>query len=110
MGVFLRQDGDTVLEAASGLEALRLCQRHPRLDLVITDVIMPMMGGTELAARLATSQPFIRVLMMSGYTDEAAPRGAFEPGRGVLQKPFTRISLLGAVRRVLDEASTARSS
>jgi two-component system cell cycle sensor histidine kinase/response regulator CckA len=110
MSVFLRQHGYTVLEAASGLEALRLCQRHPRLDLVITDVIMPMMGGTELAARLATSQPLIRVLMMSGYTDDGAPRGALEPGRGILQKPFTRTSLLGAVRRVLDEASPARST
>jgi CheY-like chemotaxis protein len=108
--VFLRQHGYTVLEAASGLEALRLCQRHPRLDLVITDVIMPMMGGTELAARLATSQPLIRVLMMSGYTDDGAPQGALEPGRGILQKPFTRASLLGAVRRVLDEASPARST
>jgi two-component system cell cycle sensor histidine kinase/response regulator CckA len=110
MGVFLRQHGYTVLEAASGLEALRLCQRNPRLDLVITDVVMPMMGGAELAARLATSQPLIRVLMMSGYADDAAPRGALEPGRAILQKPFTRTSLLGAVRRVLDEASPARGT
>ena len=103
MSVFLRQQGYSVLEAPSGLEALRLCQRNPRPDLVITDVVMPMMGGAELAARLATSQPLIRVLMMSGYADDASPRVAVEPGRGILQKPFTRSSLLGAVRRVLDE-------
>jgi two-component system cell cycle sensor histidine kinase/response regulator CckA len=105
ISVFLRQHGYTVLEAPSGLEALRLCQRHPRPDLVITDVVMPMMGGAELAARLATSQPLIRVLMMSGYTDDAAPRVVVEPGRAILQKPFTRDSLLGAVRGVLDEPS-----
>jgi PAS domain S-box-containing protein len=110
IGVFLRQHGYTVLEAASGLEALRLCQRNPRLDLVITDIVMPMMGGSELAGRLATSQPLIRVLMMSGYADDAAPRGALEPGRAILQKPFTRISLLEAVGRVLDEASPARGA
>jgi two-component system cell cycle sensor histidine kinase/response regulator CckA len=110
MSVFLRQHGYAVLEAASGLEALRLCQRTARLDLVITDVVMPMMGGAELAARLATSQPLIRVLMMSGYADDAAPPVAVEPGRGVLQKPFTRSSLLGAVRQVLDEASPARGA
>jgi PAS domain S-box-containing protein len=110
MGVFLRQHGYTVLEAASGLEALRLCQRNPRLDLVITDVVMPMMGGAELAARLATSQPLIRVMMMSGYAADAAPPGTLEPGRAILQKPFTRASLLEAVGRVLDEASQARGS
>jgi two-component system cell cycle sensor histidine kinase/response regulator CckA len=108
IGVFLRQYGYAVLEAPSGLEALRLCQRNPRPDLVITDVVMPMMGGAELAARLATSQPLIRVLMMSGYTDDAAARVAVEPGRAILQKPFTRSSLLGAVRGVLDETSPAR--
>jgi PAS domain S-box-containing protein len=110
IGVFLRQHGYTVLEAASGLEALRLCQRSPRLDLVITDIVMPMMGGSELAARLATSQPLIRVLMMSGYADDAAPRGLLEPGRAILQKPFTRTSLLEAVADVLDEASPARGA
>jgi PAS domain S-box-containing protein len=110
MSVFLRQYGYAVLEAPSGLEALRLCQRTPRPDLVITDVVMPMMGGAELAARLATSQPLIRVLMMSGYTDDAAARVAVEPGRAILQKPFTRNSLLGAVRGVLDEAAPARDT
>jgi len=106
--LFLGAEGYVVLQAASGVEALRVCELNPRLDLVITDVIMPEMGGPELAARLATSLPMVRVLMMSGYTDDAVlNRGALDPGRGILQKPFTRESLLEAVRRVLDDVAVA---
>jgi PAS domain S-box-containing protein len=104
--LFLGAEGYVVLQAASGLDALRVCVLNPRLDLVITDVIMPDMGGPELVTRLATSMPTVRVLMMSGYTDDAMlKRGTHEPGRGILQKPFTREGLLEAVRGVLDDVA-----
>jgi len=109
ISLFLTAQGYTVLEAESGIDALQLCERHPRLDLVLTDVIMPGMGGQDLAARLATSFPMMRVLMMSGYTDDAIlNRGALEPGRAILQKPFTRQALLESVRRALDGLASAR--
>ena len=87
ISVFLRQHGYAVLEAASGLEALRLCQRNPGLDLVIADVIMPVMGGTELAARLATSQPLVSAWLLSRVTGRGGAGAGFGRSRaGLAQK------------------------
>jgi len=96
--------GYTVLEAKDGGEALRLCeQRDKTIDLLLTDVIMPTVGGRELVDSVAALQPDMKVLFMSGYTDEAiAHHGVLEPGTALLQKPFTPVSLGRRVREILD--------
>jgi PAS domain S-box-containing protein len=101
---FLRKQGYTVLEAADGEEALRLARLHPgSIDLLLTDVVMPHLGGRELAERLAAARPGLRVLYMSGYTDGVLVRdGVLEEGLAFLQKPFSPFTLLGKVREVLD--------
>lgn len=100
--------GFTVLEAVDGQEALRLAHDHPgELSLVVTDVIMPRMSGRELAAALTAARPGLRVLYVSGYTDEAIGRHALlQEGVGFLQKPFSMESLGAAVRDVLQQTVT----
>jgi PAS domain S-box-containing protein len=101
----LRQQGYTVLEAASGAEALRVFRRRvgSAIDLVLTDVLMPQMGGVELLHQLRYSHPNIKILFISGYMDEVVMRGE-QPARSVafLQKPFTLATLAQKVREVLD--------
>jgi PAS domain S-box-containing protein len=101
----LRDQGYTVLEASNGKEALRIVRKPPgrTIHLVLTDVVMPQMGGKELSRRLKALQPSIKVLFASGYTDTAIVRNSgIEPGFVLLQKPFTKISLARKVREVLD--------
>jgi FixJ family two-component response regulator len=75
---------------------------------VLSDVVMPAMGGGELAARLANSHPGLPVLLMSGYTDDViVRRGLLEASASFLQKPFTAASLTMAVRKVLDTGQLA---
>lgn len=101
----LRSFGYTVLEAENGREALSLAQTSSkRPDLLLTDVVMPVMGGKDLAEKLVGMFPQLRVLFMSGYTADAiANRGVLELGTHLLDKPFTPDSLAQVVRRVLDE-------
>jgi PAS domain S-box-containing protein len=101
--------GYTVLEASQGDEALTLCDQHKgEIHLVVTDVVMPQMSGRELVARLATMHPSIKVLFMSGYTNEGiVHHGALEKGKAFLQKPFTPAALLGKIRDVLEAVSPA---
>jgi PAS domain S-box-containing protein len=96
--------GYTVLEAHDGGEAVRIAGGHTgRIDLLVTDVVMPRMGGREVAARLATLQPGIKILFLSGYTDDAVVRhGILEAEVAFLHKPFSITSLAGKVREVLD--------
>jgi CheY-like chemotaxis protein len=96
--------GFTVLVAASADEAERICCDHPGpVHLLLTDVVMPRVSGIELAARLRPLRAAMRVLYMSGYTDDIVlRRGAFEPGARLLPKPFTPDSLIRAVREALD--------
>src|SRR6185295_8082336 len=84
----LESHGYSVLEAGNGEQALRMCQRSGRpIDLLATDVVMPHMSGPELARRLEASQPKMRVLLMSGYTDDATTRSGLINGRATfLQK------------------------
>jgi CheY-like chemotaxis protein len=100
----LREHGYTVIEARHGAEALQhLERRATAVDLVISDVVMPEMGGRELGQRLAQLQPTLPVLFISGYTGEdVIQRGLLEPGVPFQQKPFAPESLARKVREMLD--------
>lgn len=99
----LRRQGYEVIEAPNGEEALAIISAHSGVvDLLITDVVMPQMGGHELADRLREQHRDIKVLYVSGYTDDAAIyAGDLPPGTAFLQKPFTLGSLLDKVKEVL---------
>ncbi len=101
----LRRQGYQVLEAANGEDALALCREHGRrVELLITDVLMPQMGGPELVERLQTQGHDMKVLYVSGYTDDATIySGDLPAGTAFLQKPFTLGSLLDKVKEVLAE-------
>jgi CheY-like chemotaxis protein len=101
--VLVRQ-GYTVLEAAEGEEALRRAEEHAGpIHLLLTDVVMPGMTGKALAERLGGLRPDLKVLYMSGYTDETiAHHGVLEPGVAFLQKPFSSFNLALKVRQVLN--------
>jgi len=100
----LRRNGYSVLEAGTSQEALQVGKRHRgTIHLLLTDVVLPDEGGRALSERLAPSCPDMRVLYMSGYTDETIVRhGVLEPGLAFLQKPFTPSSLIRKVREVLE--------
>ncbi|MBA3853396.1 MAG: hybrid sensor histidine kinase/response regulator [Gemmatimonas sp.] len=100
----LRAAGYDVLEASNGGEALRLADSDSRdIHLLLSDVMMPGIGGKELVQRLAHSRPDTRVVLMSGYTDDAALRADLGAARyAFLQKPFTAREVLLAVRTALD--------
>ena len=102
----LKNKGYTVLEAAHSKEAFEVCERHEGpIHLMVTDVIMPQMSGRELAERLASLLPEMKVLYMSGYPDNTIiQHGVLEPGTAFLQKPFTLSSLEVKVREVLDSS------
>ena len=99
----LEKRGYRVLEASSGRDALeRVRIEEGPIHLLLTDLVMPDMGGTELASRLQQLHPDLRVLFMSGYTDDGVVRnGLLGPGRAFLQKPFTPHALARKVRDAL---------
>jgi CheY-like chemotaxis protein len=99
--------GFQVLEASDGEEALTVAERHEgTIDLLLTDVVMPNMGGAELARRLRSRQPHVRILFMTGYSAEAvASHGVLAPDSSLLQKPFTAEELIRRVRETLLDAS-----
>jgi CheY-like chemotaxis protein len=101
----LEARGYTVITAAHGEEALRLAEAHAGgIDLLLTDVVMPGMGGGQLAEVIRERRPEIKILLVSGYSGEALNRhGGVTPGMNLLPKPFTVISLAVKVREVLDE-------
>ena len=103
----LTSAGYAVLATANSGEALLECeQRGLEIDLVLTDVVMPRMGGSELVARLSPlCRPDIKVLYMSGYAgDSIARRGVLDQGKGFIPKPFKPQALLARVRALLDDA------
>jgi signal transduction histidine kinase len=101
----LKRQGYTVLEGSHGNEAFNICNKHDGpIHLLVTDVVMPKMSGLELAERIASIQPEIKVLYMSGYTDNAITHhGVLEKGMNYIQKPFTVDGLARKVREVLDK-------
>lgn len=106
--VALQSCGYKLLEASNGQEALSLGTLiQPPLHLLITDIVMPKMSGRELAERLRTIHPEVRVLYVSGYTDDAILRhGVVAEGVAFLHKPFTPTTLARRVREVLDSSVT----
>ncbi|HEY4648164.1 MAG TPA: ATP-binding protein, partial [Gemmatimonadales bacterium] len=111
----LGEHGYRVVQAMNGAEALRYVREHPgSIQLVISDVVMPEMGGRELGQHLALFEPELPILYMSGYTGEdVVQRGLLDPGAPFQQKPFTPATLASKVRAMLDQRpktpATARS-
>jgi CheY-like chemotaxis protein len=102
----LERQGYTVLEASDGLQALRRCEEGAAgFDMILTDVVMPRMSGRELVDRVRAIRPEMRVLYMSGYTEDAILRhGVHDASTVLLGKPFTPAALLAKVREVLDRS------
>jgi two-component system cell cycle sensor histidine kinase/response regulator CckA len=100
----LERAGYHVLTAANGGEGLLTCEQHAgHIHLVLTDVVMPQMNGREFVERLAKVRPGMKVLFMSGYTDETiVHHGVLNPGTQFIGKPFMQADLLARVRGVLD--------
>jgi len=102
----LSRGGFNVVEARNGEEALQRWRERSEVDLVVSDLVMPEMGGRELATRLREDAPRLKVLFTSGYTDDAGIRqGALAQGMGFLSKPFTPEALVRKAREMLDQPS-----
>ena len=106
----LKRSGYRVLAAMNAAEALLLCDMHSEsIALLLTDVVMPQMSGVELAKRLSHARPELKVLYMSGYTDDSVVRhGILESEMAFLQKPFTPETLTRKVREVLNAPVAAQ--
>jgi len=107
---FLRKYGYQVLEARHGKEALIICKRYKEpILLMLTDVVMPQMGGPELAERLTPLHPEMKVIYMSGYpADALVKQGIFDEAAPLLLKPFKPIFLVQKVRELLDASQNGQ--
>jgi PAS domain S-box-containing protein len=105
----LERNGYTVLEAHDGRDALRVAEQYKQpIQLLVTDMMMPELGGPDVWGALKGKRPELRVLFMSGYTNEdMIRRGLLDPGAAFLQKPFTPTDLARAARDVLDGSTIA---
>jgi two-component system, cell cycle sensor histidine kinase and response regulator CckA len=102
---FLDLAGYSVIEAKDGAQAIELAAKHAgKIDLLVTDMVMPGLGGRELATRLQALRPEMKVIYMSGYTEYANFKNAeFELHNVMLQKPFTRAVLAASVQKILKD-------
>ena len=106
----LRRQGYTVIETSSPVKALELFERHiEEIDLLLTDVVMPVMNGPALAQRLVAIRPALRVLFISGYTGLVSPE-IHNPNVGFLSKPFQTAVLAARVREILSRPSGSRTN
>src|SRR5262249_13356509 len=106
---FLKSGGYSVLEAGNGAEALEVISRHKgKIHLVLSDMVMPNMGGTALVERLKTVLPEVPVLLVSGYSEYS--KASEEPGSKltILQKPVSRTVLIQNVREALQRSAADR--
>jgi CheY-like chemotaxis protein len=106
---FLQHGGYKVLVAEDSMGALAVSRKHGGpIDLLLTDVVMPGLSGPQLAQKMCLTHPGMQVLFMSGYTDEAlGQHGVLEEGIALLEKPFTRGSLLRKLREILDPVKSS---
>jgi signal transduction histidine kinase/CheY-like chemotaxis protein len=108
---FLKISGYTVLEAKDGLEALEIASGHTgRIHLVLTDMVMPRMSGSEMTTRLKALRPDVQVLFMTGYSEYAGDGAKSVAEFPILQKPFSIASLVGKVREALAEKEVEQTS
>jgi CheY-like chemotaxis protein len=100
----LQEAGYTVLDSSGVEDAIAMANdAHRRIDLLLTDIVMPRLDGRQLANQLVGIRPGLKILYMSGYTDDVlVDRGAFAQGTTLVQKPFTKSTLLRKVREALD--------
>jgi two-component system cell cycle sensor histidine kinase/response regulator CckA len=107
----LESYGYTVLAVEDPSQAEALCGQHANsIKLLLADMILPRMNGREVARRVATHIPDIRVLYMSGFpTHNIVNQGILEPGISFLQKPFTAVALAAKIREVLDQPASAQA-
>ena len=108
----LTSRGYKVLEAENGETGLRIAdETKGTIDILVTDVVMPGIGGRELAKKVVARRPSTKVLYLSGYTEDAVvTQGALSPGTAFLQKPFTLQNLAKKVREVLRPQGQAKSA
>jgi CheY-like chemotaxis protein len=101
----LESFGYSVLEARHGIEAMKVSASHAgRIDLLMTDLVMPQVDGRDLAARITAGRPETRVLFVSGYAEDEQMRESLPASRmAFLQKPYTTATLGARIRRLLDE-------
>ncbi|MBI3406131.1 MAG: response regulator [Acidobacteria bacterium] len=109
---FLSISGYRVLVARNGAEALQVCRDFDGpIHVMVTDVVMPGLSGRDLAEQAARIRPSMRILFVSGYSDDAiAHQGVIEPNSSFLEKPFTHSALTARIREILDEPGVVRSS
>ena len=106
---YLRKSGYRVLDAADGIQALAVAAAHiAPIHILVTDVVMPRLSGRELVTRITAARPELKILYISGYTDDSIFRhGVLEGGVAFLQKPFNLKDLTQKIRQVLDGESAA---
>jgi CheY-like chemotaxis protein len=103
VGTILKAAGYTVIEARNGREGLETCKTHPgKIDLLVTDVVMPVTGGRELAEAAIKLRPGLKVVFVSGHTSDVVLREGVQQGAAFLHKPFTPMQLAKTVRNTLD--------
>jgi two-component system cell cycle sensor histidine kinase/response regulator CckA len=108
---FLESKGYHVLPASDGIEALRISATHNgEISLILTDLVMPGLTGTELARQIAAERPAIQVIYMSGYADNAVTTQGLDPSTPYLQKPFGLVTLTTTARRLLDQRKPRATS